>query len=329
MKIITIIGTKGVGKTTLFRQLVRCFPLQPGKSKFNPSPVINYAENLIKIDDNFYRLIDTPAFIFSPQNEIEKGIKKQTEDLLKISDLICLVIDKQDERAFALKKYLKKFSASQILIFNQKNDEKGGNSFSCSTLNSPYFLAISVLRTTDLAKLSQQIISLVPKSADGEIKHQNQELKLLIFGPPNSGKSTLMNYLLQENRSLATPIAGTTREPEIFGEQRNVTFELVDTAGEKHNKPLIIIVNKYDLLAEKKFRETIGGEKKNSLSEPKKELEKELRNRLKSLSYVPIIFLSALKGTGMKRLLKILKEMLTQAQKKVSKKELAEIVARM
>ncbi|CAG8842955.1 6887_t:CDS:1, partial [Racocetra persica] len=142
-----------------------------------------------------------------------KGIKKQTEDLLKISDLICLVIDKQDERAFALKKYLKKFSASQILIFNQKNDEKGGNSFSCSTLNSPYFLAISVLRTTDLAKLSQQIISLVPKSADGETKHQNQELKLLIFGPPNSGKSTLMNYLLQENRSLATPIAGTTREP--------------------------------------------------------------------------------------------------------------------
>ncbi|KLL05369.1 MAG: GTP-binding protein Der [Mycoplasmataceae bacterium RV_VA103A] len=387
MKIITIIGTKGVGKTTLFRQLVRCFSPQPGKSKFNPSPVINYAENLIKIDDNFYRLIDTAAFIFSPQNEIEKGIKKQTEDLLKISDLICLVIDKQEERAFALKKYLKKFSASQILIFNQKNDEKGGNSFSCSTLNSPYFLAISVLRATDLEKLSQQIISLVPKSADGETKQQNQELKLLIFGPPNSGKSTLMNYLLQENRSLATPIAGTTREPvisdwnlekslqglfpqtkEIFGEQRNVVFELVDTAGitkeqklkekawkncdlawavldatlpltkqilqivnlgEKHNKPLIIIVNKYDLLAEKKFRETIGGEKKNALAEPKKELEKELRNRLKSLSYVPIIFLSALKGTGMKRLLKILKEMLTQSQKKVSKKELAEIVARM
>ncbi|CAG8843630.1 24924_t:CDS:1, partial [Racocetra persica] len=98
---------------------------------------------------------------------------------------------------------------------------------------------------------------------------------------------------------------------------------------EKHNKPLIIIVNKYDLLAEKKFRETIGGEKENSLAEPKKELEKELRNRLKSLSYVPIIFLSALKGMGMKRLLKILKEMLTQAQKKVSKKELAEIVEKM
>ncbi len=39
------------------------------------------------------------------------------------------------------------------------------------------------------------------------------ELKIAIFGPPNSGKSTLMNYLLKKNRSVVSPVEGTTQEP--------------------------------------------------------------------------------------------------------------------
>ena len=81
--------------------------------------------------------------------------------------------------------------------------------------------------------------------------------------------------------------------------------------GEKHNKPLIIIINKCDLLEEKK------------------ELKEELKNRLKSLSYVPIIYISALKGVGIKSLLKVLEKMLEQAQKKLSKKGLADTVEKM
>ncbi|CAG8723408.1 21763_t:CDS:2, partial [Racocetra persica] len=187
------------------------------------------------------------------------------------------------------------FATPQILIFNQKNTEEEEEFFSYSSLGLQHFLAISARKNADLDKLSQKIIALLPDSVDEKTDHQDKELKLLIFGPPNSGKSTLMNYLLQENRSLATPIAGTTQEPVI----------------------------------KKKEQEAASERRKKILTEPKKELEKELRNRLKSLSYVPIIFLSALQGTGMKALLKVLKEMLTQAQKKVSKKELAEIVEKM
>jgi len=81
--------------------------------------------------------------------------------------------------------------------------------------------------------------------------------------------------------------------------------------GEKHNKPLIIIINKCDLLEEKK------------------ELQEELKRRLKSLSYVPIIYLSALKGIGMKSLLKILEKMLEKSQKKISKKMMGETIEKM
>jgi len=81
--------------------------------------------------------------------------------------------------------------------------------------------------------------------------------------------------------------------------------------GERHNKPLIIIINKCDLLEEKE------------------ELKEGLKKRLKSLSYVPVIYLSAIKGMGIKSLLKTLAKMLEQAQKKLSKKGLADIVEKM
>ena len=108
MKIITIIGNKGVGKTTLFRQLTKYYYSPKKKGEIETNPLINYAENLIKIGDNVYKIVDTPSFVLSPKTEIEKGIKEQTENLLKVSDLICWVVDKVGEEEFLLKRYLKK-----------------------------------------------------------------------------------------------------------------------------------------------------------------------------------------------------------------------------
>ncbi|MEG7978430.1 MAG: 50S ribosome-binding GTPase [Mollicutes bacterium UO1] len=87
IKIITIFGTKGVGKSTLFWQLVKLCGQE--KSKKIIDPIINYAESLVKIHDKTYKLIDTPSFILSPKTEIEKGVKEQTDSLLKSSSLIC------------------------------------------------------------------------------------------------------------------------------------------------------------------------------------------------------------------------------------------------
>ncbi|CAG8652157.1 4264_t:CDS:2, partial [Scutellospora calospora] len=124
------------------------------------------------------RLRDNP----NNETEIEKGIKEQTEYLLKTSDLIYLVNSEEDF-------------------------------YSYQTLRLQYFLTISAGKGTNLDGLIKQISALLPHSSGEKFDQKEKELKLLIFGPPNSGKSTLMNYLLQENRSLATPVAGTTQEP--------------------------------------------------------------------------------------------------------------------
>ncbi|CAI2193437.1 13998_t:CDS:2, partial [Funneliformis geosporum] len=201
-----------------------------------------------------------------------------TESIIKIGDNIYKLIDTPSfilSPKTEVEKGIKE-QAENLLKRDLENSEE--EFYSGKTLQLQHFLAIS--------------------------------LKLLIFGSPNSGKSTLMNYLLQENRSLATPTAGTTQEPVIKQKLKEKILQIVNL-GEKHNKPLIIIINKCDLLKEKKA------------------LKEELKSRLKSLGYVPIIYASALKGTGMKSLLKILEKMLEQSQKKLSKKALAELIEKM
>ena len=82
---ITIIGQKEVGKTTLFRQIIKKYSSNVSKTS---SPLVNYVEESINIKENNYKLIDTPPFVSSPQNEIEKEIKKQLGELVKKSDLV-------------------------------------------------------------------------------------------------------------------------------------------------------------------------------------------------------------------------------------------------
>jgi len=344
---VTIIGQKGVGKTTLFHQVTKKYST---RTKQKASPLVNYVEELISIKNNTYKLVDTPSFILSPKTEIEKEIRKQTEELLKKSDLIFWVVGQVEEKTLLLSKYLKKSEVPQILLFNDKSSETKEDTLSRQILKLNRFLFVGVLREINFEELMEMVINFIP-SPESEKVIKDKNLSLTIFGPPNSGKSTLMNYLLKENRSLTTPIAGTTQEPVVSQwNWKKIEFELVDTAGvtkeqklkegiwrncdlawavvdatlpltkqilqiinlgEKHNKPLIIIINKCDLVADQKS------------------LMEELRSRLKSLKYVPIIYSSALKGIGMKSLLKVLEKMLEQAQKKLSKRELAEVVEKM
>ncbi|CAJ0748995.1 10396_t:CDS:2 [Entrophospora sp. SA101] len=224
------------------------------------------------------------------------------------------IIEQVDENTLLLNQYLKKVKTPLILLLNKVDlEEFEEKTSSYQVLGAKYCFSISALNGTNCDKLTQEIINLLPSPRDERIVNPDKNLNLLIFGPPNSGKSTLMNYLLQENRSLATSIAGTTQEPviTIIDASSPLTKQILQIVnlGEKYNKPLIIIVNKCDLI------------------KSKKELVEEIKFRLKSLSYCPIICLSALKGTGIDLLMKNLEELITKSQKKFTRKELEETTA--
>jgi len=348
-KIITIIGEKEVGKTTLFRQIIKKYSVNPNQK---PAPIINYTEETINIESNNYKLIDTPWFILSPQTEIEKASKNQLIELLKKSDLILWLIDKIDENTFVINRSLKKVKVPKFLLLNKTDLVEAKENFSSyQSLHSEFQFFISTQQGKGLNNLTTKIINCLPSPYPEKTTNSNKELNLLIFGAPNSGKSTLMNYLLQENRSVVSPVSGTTQEPVTSSwNWKKINFQLIDTAGitkeqkitsdlwrkcdlawavvdaffpltkqifqiinlgEKYNKPLIIIVNKCDLIVKKEA------------------VVKELKSRLKSLNYCPIIYLSALQGKGVNLLVKNLGEIIKQSQIKLTRKELEEITEKM
>jgi len=85
--------------------------------------------------------------------------------------------------------------------------------------------------------LKQAVVAVrqvLARARDGRILREGYAIA--IVGKPNVGKSTLLNALLNSNRALVTPVAGTTRDTlEEFVEIRGVPFRLVDTAGLRHS----------------------------------------------------------------------------------------------
>jgi len=101
------------------------------------------------------------------------------------------------------------------------------------------FLSISALCNTDINKLAKKILEIIPNSNTNEQLNQLNKISLIIIGAPNSGKSTLMNSLLNADRSLTSTIAGTTKEPVIdYIKLKDINFQLIDTAGIYNGKEI-------------------------------------------------------------------------------------------
>ncbi|CAH1756007.1 24914_t:CDS:2 [Entrophospora sp. SA101] len=292
-KKIILLGYQGTGKTTFYRKLVKEYAFKQAPA-IKISPLVNYAEHLVQFKNNCYFLIDTPSFLLGPHTEIEKAIQKQTEELMR-KNLI-----EQKEYQFSL----------------------------FQRLGQTHLYPFSLQKTTNLEEVMEKIISLIPSSDLPQIE-KDDKIKLTIFGPPNSGKSTLLNYLLQKNRSLVRISKSLLQERQIYREnqktfrQSDLVWVVIDATlpltkqtlqiihlAEEYQKPLIIIVNKADLIEIKQ----------------KKLIHEQIMARLKSLRYAPVICLSALQGEGINSLLKAFALLLKESQKQFTKREIAKAV---
>lgn len=87
------------------------------------------------------------------------------------------------------------------------------------------------------------------RSLDFTKEKENEAFRLAIIGKPNAGKSTLLNKLANENRSIVSPIAGTTRDSvSSFIKIDKIDFEIIDTAGIIRKSKIAQSVDFYALL---------------------------------------------------------------------------------
>lgn len=241
--IVALIGKPNVGKSTLFNKLV-------GKkvSIIHDSPGVTRDRIYSKVEwagKEFYP-IDTGG-IEIENKSFQEQIRIQTQIAIEEANLIIFLVDGRveiDSDDHFVIDLLRK-SSKKVLIAANKLE---GNKFfdtSIYSLGFEHIFPISAIHGEGVGDLLDETI----RSLDFTKEKENEAFRLAIIGKPNAGKSTLLNKLANENRSIVSPIAGTTRDSvSSFIKIDKIDFEIIDTAGIIRKSKIAQSVDFYALL---------------------------------------------------------------------------------
>ncbi|MEX0582837.1 MAG: ribosome biogenesis GTPase Der [Sneathiella sp.] len=233
---VAIIGRPNDGKSTLFNRLV-------GKKLAlvdnTPGVTRDRREGEGSISNLHFRVIDTAGLEEKFDDSLEGRMRRQTEIALEEADVALMLIDARSgitplDKHFA--GWLRKSKTPVILVANKCEGKSGMpglmESFSLG-LGEP--LALSAEHGEGLGELFDMLLPFEKTgedAGDGAEDEPEKPLQLAIVGRPNAGKSTLVNYLIGEERMLTGPEAGVTRDAiAIEWEYEGRAIKLVDTAG--------------------------------------------------------------------------------------------------
>lgn len=354
---VAIIGRPNVGKSTLFNRILR-----RRLAVTDPAPGVtrdrNYA--IAEWGGRSFLLVDTGGLVPQSDDEIQRRITTQSELAVAEADRVVFLVDCQtgihptdEELAELLLK-----SGRPVLVAANKADGDAGDldaaEFANLGLGEP--LAISATAGRRIGDLLDWMITDLPETA----LTVTDEIAVAVIGRPNVGKSSFVNRLLDTDRHIVSPIPGTTRDSvdsrlNAFGK----TLVFIDTAGLRRKakikeniefyttlrtvksihradvvcllfdastplavqdfkiaehaaesgKGLIFLVNKWDLI--EKDQSTAG------------DYVRRLEQKAKTFAYVPIVFVSALTGQRVQKVIKFILDVAGERTKRIRTQELA------
>ena len=229
---LAIIGRPNVGKSTLFNRLIgRRLALVANE----PGITRDYRVEKLNIKNHSYELIDTAGIEESSKDNISKITKDSSISAIKKSDIILFVIDSRNSLTpddYSLASFVRKSGKKVILIANKSEGAsiKQGEIVSYSLgFGDP--LSVSSEHNLGISELQNQIVDNSSQKLEF-INDKDNRKKIAILGRPNSGKSTLINRLVGEDRQIVGPEAGLTRDSiPLFFEMNSVNYQIWDTAG--------------------------------------------------------------------------------------------------
>jgi GTPase len=237
MNTVAIVGRPNVGKSTLFNRLIGSRKAivadQPGITRDRIYHEANWG------GQNFM-VIDTGGIIHSGQTTLTKQVLEQVELSLEESDVIVFVVDgKSGVNAGDQKiaKMLRSRTQPVVLAINKiDTPAEQNNTYEFFDLGLGDPVALSALRGTGgVGDLLDKIVACFPKSPKQETDEKNGQHKpiaLAIIGKPNVGKSSIINVLAGQKRTIVSSEPGTTRDAiDIKIKHQGEEYILIDTAG--------------------------------------------------------------------------------------------------
>ena len=249
---VVLVGRPNVGKSTLFNRLVRS-----QKAIVNDKPGVTrdrkYGQGILA-DLNFI-LIDTAGIDDSLKGNTETKIRKQSELAINDANIVFFVVDGRQgilpvEKTFA--KNLKKQNKPVIVLVNKSEGSRG--LIGLSEANSLGFNDVIPISAEhgeglpdvyDILKNNSMKVSQDISDLEAPNNYINSSIRVSIIGRPNTGKSTLVNNIIGENRLVTGSDAGITRDAiEIEWSYKNQSFCLIDTAGLRKKSKVTQILEK-------------------------------------------------------------------------------------
>ena len=335
--VIAIVGRPNVGKSTLFNILtgsrsaiVADFSGLTRDRKYG------------NVKDSSLVLVDTGG-ISMEDSDMSEAIKKQTENAIEEADSILFIVDAiegllpLDE---VIADLLRKQNKRITLIINKVDNNKiESYSTEFDKLGFTESIRVSAAHNIGLSDIRSTLNDFEDSEEVIESSISTDSLKISIIGRPNAGKSTLVNQLLGEERVLVSPESGTTRDSiEVPLKANSKEITLIDTAGmrrkrsikeetekfsvsksvesiKKANVVILLLDSSEDIVDQDihllGLTLTIGrpvviaANKLDILTKERKvELENNINRKIRFAQYLEPHFISAKKGTGVKKLLR-------------------------
>jgi GTP-binding protein len=230
---IAIVGRPNVGKSTLFNRLAgRRLALVDDR----PGVTRDRRTAAGRLGDLELELIDTAGFDAAQGDSLEARMRVQTERALDDADVALLVIDAREgitplDEEFATLLHRR---GRPVVVVANKCEGRAGTSGILEAfglgLGEP--TPVSAEHGEGMSDLRDAIAAVSPASSDGADVEGPAPLRIAIVGRPNAGKSTLVNRLIGEDRLLAGPEPGITRDAiSVDWRWEDRPVRLVDTAG--------------------------------------------------------------------------------------------------
>ncbi len=361
---VAIVGRPNVGKSTFFNRL-----LEQRKAIVDDISGVTRDRQYGVADWNGknFNVVDTGGFVPDSEDVFEREIRKQVVIAVEEANAIVFMVDVATgitDLDDAMAKVLRKSNKPVYLVVNKVDNGDRmllANEFYSLGFANTFFL--SSISGSGTGELLDAIAEGIPESASDEVKREQELPKFAIIGQPNVGKSSLLNALIGEERTIVSDVAGTTRDTiHTHYNMYQKEFILIDTAGIRRKSKVhedlefysviraIKAVDEADVclllldaekgitaqdlsifsLAVKKGKGILILVNKWDLMEKStntaRDYEKQLKQRLAPFTDVPVLFISAMEKTRIFKAIEMALDVYENRSRKVPTSKLNDIM---
>lgn len=227
---VAIVGRSNVGKSTLFNRITG-----GRKAIVHDRPGVTRDRNFTKADwaGREFWLVDTGGWIPGRDDAISAGIRQQVDLAIAAADVVMFVVDTQQGVHAAdeeVAEVLRPVGDRVLLVANKADDlpdDMSYHEFHRLGLGAPIPVSAAIGKAS--GDLLDKLIARFPEDS---ARQEDDAIGVAVIGRPNVGKSSLVNKLLGEERTLVAPEAGTTRDAiDSQLKYHGAALNFIDTAG--------------------------------------------------------------------------------------------------